>query len=321
MRVKNQSLIGAGLGLVALMASCASAPATLGKEAREALVIYPSDGPFENSSFTSIDGVELHYLRGRARGLARGRALLVHGLGGSVFSWRYLAPALNDAGYETLAVDLPPFGWSCREDPGGQSLRDRAALYWKLLDALSYRDGSWILVGHSLGGRLATLMAEAKPDRVKALVLLDAEIFSEVNAWFLRLPFVGGIVEGQLASRLADFDEMGRLLGTAYARKASREETMGYFAPLQIPGTAAAVMRFFTLAGDGGMPALSRLAMPALVVWGDKDSWVRPDRGDRLVRELPDASLVTIRGAGHCPMETHPSETEKAVLDFLAGLE
>jgi pimeloyl-ACP methyl ester carboxylesterase len=125
--------------------------------------------PFDDSRFATIDGVRVHW-RERLGDAPEDRPLVVllHGFGGSTFSWRHALDALADAGYPAVAVDLPPFGYSQRTGLGpswGELVRavaDRAA---------PGRD--WVVVGHSMGAGVAAEIAANAQQRVAKLVFVD----------------------------------------------------------------------------------------------------------------------------------------------------
>ncbi len=67
--------------------------------------------PFTGSRFEAVDGITLHYSVWKpAEKKTKGKVLLVHGLGGSTFSWRNNVAALTEEGYFVMAVDLPGIG-------------------------------------------------------------------------------------------------------------------------------------------------------------------------------------------------------------------
>ena len=112
------------------------------------------------------NGIELSV---QEAGSAGGRPLvLLHALGESAADWDGVVPALMP-GRRALAVDLRGHGASDR--PGNYSLELMRDDVLGLLDAL--RLASVDLVGHSLGGLVALLVAEAAPSRVDRLVLED----------------------------------------------------------------------------------------------------------------------------------------------------
>ncbi|MBS3987719.1 MAG: hypothetical protein KGZ38_07145, partial [Erysipelothrix sp.] len=85
--------------------------------------LLPRDGtqardsmPFENSlTLNSSQGVMIHTRVYENTQPLIGQIMLVHGLGGSTFSYEENAPFLADLGYFVVTVDLPAFGFSSRE--------------------------------------------------------------------------------------------------------------------------------------------------------------------------------------------------------------
>jgi len=59
---------------------------------------------------------------------------------------------------------------------------------------------------------------------------------------------------------------------------------------------------------------LHRIAVPSLVLWGDKDGIVAPSYGEKLAAALPNARFEHIPGAAHYPQIEHP----EAVADHIA---
>ena len=95
--------------------------------------------------------------------------LFVHGISHNRVVWEKLAKDLPDA-LRPIAVDLRGHGDSPWSPSSAYDLRDYAADLPLVLDALDI-DGAAV-VGHSLGGNVSTLFAAARPDRVRALVLV-----------------------------------------------------------------------------------------------------------------------------------------------------
>ena len=96
--------------------------------------------------------------------------VLVHGSWHAAWCWHKIIPRLERAGHDVVAVDLPGHGRQPR-DPGQVTLAHYVDCIVAALDALPEPA---VLVGHSRGGLAITQAAEARPDRVAALVYLAA---------------------------------------------------------------------------------------------------------------------------------------------------
>lgn len=96
-----------------------------------ALTELPSQA-FAESRYVHVGNTLVHFRQWEPQAPTLGKVLMVHGLGGSTFSWRHNVKPLVSAGYLVVAVDLPGFGYSDRwSNVFGQA--DRATLLWQLL--------------------------------------------------------------------------------------------------------------------------------------------------------------------------------------------
>lgn len=275
--------------------------------------------PFENSRFESLDGVQVHVRHWPAEGRATGcPVLLVHGLGGSTFSFRQLAPALAAAGHPVWAIDLPAYGYSAREPfPGtaGDALGP-----WL---AARQPGAGWCLLGHSMGTRVVgELVRRGEIGIERAVYVAGNPILSErelSSRERYRSPRIRRWLANLAEARYLDEGRFGNLLAKAYGREPSAEEVAGYLTPLKQPGTALAIMTGYSAEFPVNPRGAELDRIPTLILWGEKDAWVKPEVADRLQAALPSARRVTIAGAGHSPMETHPEQTRAAVLDLFRG--
>ena len=270
--------------------------------------------PFENSRFETLDGVQVHVRHWPADEAATGcPVLLVHGLGGSTFSFRELAPALAAAGHPVWAIDLPAYGYSAREPfPGtaGEALGP-----W--LQARQPGAG-WCLLGHSMGTRVVgELVRRGEVEVERAVYVAGNPILSArelSNRERYRSPRIRRWLANLVEARYLDEDRFGKLLAKAYGRDPTAAEVDGYLAPLRTPGTALAIMTGYSAEFPANPEGNELDHVPTLILWGGEDAWVKPEVADRLQAALPSARRVTIAGAGHSPMETHPEQTREAVL-------
>jgi pimeloyl-ACP methyl ester carboxylesterase len=118
-------------------------------------------------------GVVLHVRRWGAPDASR-HLLFLHSLGPAA-SAAYLGLGVEpivSAGADVAAPDQPGFGESPPLDPDGYAVPRMAELAWALADDLGWDEV--VLVGHSWGGSVACHAAASRPDRVRALVLVDS---------------------------------------------------------------------------------------------------------------------------------------------------
>lgn len=285
--------------LVVLLSCCATPPPPLGRN--------PEFFPYENSRQHTAGGRLIHYRTWGAASSSRGAILLVHGLGGSTYSYREIAPRLADQGYFVVAVDVPGFGYSTRDRRTSFESDTLIDDLWHLLDRTGRRT-DWSLVGHSMGARTVTAMADRYGDRTARLVLIDPAFdIGGPFAFLVRIPPGRWILRWRLESRILTYDGVRELLAAAYGRSPTDAEVRSHLEPLLIDGTVPALA---ALARNTGRFRLRPKSHPTLTIWGAADPYVD-------VSPLADAENVVIEGAAHCPMETHPEAALSALIRFL----
>jgi 3-oxoadipate enol-lactonase len=198
--------------------------------------------------------------------------VLLHALGETSADWDVVLPAFEER-FTVHAVDLRGHGGS--DWPGAYSLELMRDDVLALLDALDLPAVD--LVGHSLGGFVAHLVAQQVPSRVRRLVLED------VPAPLPREVAPPVRPDGALAF---DWDVV-----------------VGVRPELDDPDPA-------------WLDGLARITADTLVVWGGTASPVPPERVEELVRRVPSASMTTIE-AGHLVHAKEPAAFTEVVLGFL----
>ncbi|WP_438318078.1 alpha/beta fold hydrolase [Candidatus Caldatribacterium sp. SIUC1] len=288
------------------------------------------ESPFANGHFWEKDGFFLHY-RAWFPEHPRKKIFLIHGLGGSTFSWRYAPDFLLNEGYCIVAVDLPGFGYSQRVT--GKLLKAEAQAQL-LLDFLEFLDTTlvpehlsynpWCLAGHSMGGKIAFLMAMEEPERFPGVLLVDAA-FRGPSLRFFKIfttfPPLRGCWVTLIRHLLLTPSRVRRFLAEAYGRKPSTFEVEGYLAPLRLPGTARSLLSLVNQASSLRLAAFSgKPHPPFLLLWGERDRFVPRRQAEKFQEVFPETPLVVVPGASHCPMETHPEEFYRVAVEFCNAL-
>jgi 2-hydroxy-6-oxonona-2,4-dienedioate hydrolase len=280
--------------------------------------------PFHNSFFVTINDTEIHFRHWQPAANAdpaRGHCLLLHGFSGSTFSWDGFADSLQQLGFEVVAPDIPPFGYSDKSPRTNQSITARATLIHDFLSAV-YPGIRWHLTGHSMGGGIAQALALMYPASFHTVCFVAPTLFSAIrahddfdpalgtdarvrsgnmlSAWPLRR------VTGKLAERfLLTQRRISTLLESAYGQPPDREQVKGYLQPLRIPGTAAAILTSGRHNREIATLDAADMAVPAIAIWGANDTWVPHASRSKALEKMPDVQVVIIEEAGHNPMETH----------------
>jgi 2-hydroxy-6-oxonona-2,4-dienedioate hydrolase len=281
--------------------------------------------PFPESRFVKVGGVLIHYRHlPAADSVTQGTVLLIHGFAGSTYSWRLITDTLLASGFEVVMVDVPPFGYSDKSPFLNQSMSARALLLKSFMQQ-EFSGRKWHIAGHSMGGGMAEALVLMAQDEIEimSLTIVDGVVFREVHPHTDSAPFIlrsrlsRGIIllagKPVLLNRFA----VKKLLKSAYGRKPSWEETMGYLHPLKKRGTARAVLGMAAHYEELLDLHSDSLKVPVLAIWGDVDTWVPYAAYAPVVDSFPDSRTELIQGAAHCPMETHPEEFIKVFVPFL----
>jgi pimeloyl-ACP methyl ester carboxylesterase len=256
--------------------------------------------------------------------------------GGPGCSSEYFGGLPELAGARTLLL-LDPRGTGESDRPADRFAYD---LGHYVADIEALRDHLGLaridLLGHSHGGFVAMAWAGAHPDRVGRLVLAStAPRFSDAIRTARRAraaehrdqPYFADAMAALRAHEAGEYETDEDL-----ARLFERESRV--FAPLGADsgdvratlarsGTNADALRHFNERIAATMdlrPLLERITAPTLVITGEDDPFGGPT-SEEIAAALPEATLVTIKGADHFPFlePEHRSTWARAILDFLAG--
>jgi pimeloyl-ACP methyl ester carboxylesterase len=263
--------------------------------------------------FDEVGGVRLRYVRAGS-GPA---VLLLHGFASSIVTWRDVIAPLARA-HDVVALDFPGFGGS--EIRPGLPPSAYPRLVLGLMDLLAIPRAS--LVGNSLGGGVAVVVAARNPERVDRLVLIDSVGFNLAPA---DRPFLLRALGWKPAARLMEALPIRRALVTASLhqvfyddRLVTTERVDEYVAPLLRPGAVAAAQALLASGDDMGVQDLvTRVRVPTLVIWGREDAWVPVAQADRFLAAIPGSRKVVLEGCGHLPQEERPAEVSALLDEFL----
>jgi pimeloyl-ACP methyl ester carboxylesterase len=277
-----------------------------------------------DSRFVEVNDLRVHY---KAAGSGEPVLLLLHGFGASTFSWRDVIEPLAKLG-TVVAFDRPAFGlterpltWERGCDP--YAPQAQVALVVGLLDTFGIRKA--VLVGNSAGGTIAIQVALAHPDRVDALVLVDAAIYQGGGApsWIRPLLYtpqvdrLGPLLARQIEARGDDFLEMA----WHDPSKITPLVRAGYRKPLRAENWDRALWELTKTSREAQLADhIASITLPSLVISGDDDRIVPVESSLRLAEELPNAELVVIPMCGHLPHEECPGPFLDAIGTFLGGL-
>ena len=284
------------------------------------------------SAFIDLDG-PVHY---QDHGGDGPPVVLLHGLGSSHLNWEGVGPRLA-AHHRVYALDLAGFGLT---PPAGRRTTVRANQ--RLVDAFCRAvapDAPVVVMGHSMGGLIALLQADANPEAVAALVLVAPALplvdLGGVNAFTLQrvifptFPGVGEaamrryyattgpeeVVRDTIATITANPDAIPEEHVRASIEMQRIRRDMEWMIPAFISASrsiAAALSR-----PRAFRKMLHRVAAPTLLIHGDEDTVVGPNSARWVAKQRPDWQFQMFHGVGHVPMIEAPEGFADVVDDFL----
>lgn len=265
--------------------------------------------PFDNSEWIEIEGVSIHTQVFQSESMIEGKKiLLIHGLGGSTFSFRHNITALVQEGYTVVAVDLPAFGFSDRNPKLISSQENRAIWLWGVLDHIDGRienDDPWVIMGHSMGASVAIAMEEKNSTSVKGLIFIDGAVVERrrQSSW-ANIGYFQRILQVALHHFLIKPKAIESFLTSAYGRVPTQMEIDGYLLPLTIQSTPVALSKFVSTATSKTIDDIVNRDIFIGVLWGEEDAWIPVSTVEMIEYTFPQTHTVIFEGEGHCPNET-----------------
>lgn len=256
--------------------------------------------------------------------------LCLHGFPESALSWRYQIEPLAQAGYRAWAPDLRGYGGTTR--PRGIEAYQIETLMndvTGLIDAGGTQRA--VLVGHDWGGIIAWYYAMRHPNRVEALVILNAPhpacFEREIRHWRqLRRSWYMGVFQLPWLAEAALSAGHGAIIGLIFKRMARRmpdELVRLYRQQACTPGAVTAMLNYYraALRGGGGLRqrrlGYPKIDIPTLVVWGLQDQALGVGNLDGLSDFVANLTVVTLADAGHFVHEDEPDRVTRELIAWL----
>ena len=286
----------------------------------------------ENGSRVHARSIQAGQPRLRTQVLEGGQGepvLLLHGGNGVAAQWEPILSRLSSA-FHVYAPDRPGCGLTEMFDYRNVPLREHAVHFVaSVMDALGLEKAN--LVGNSMGGYFALVFALAHPERVRRLITVGEPAGSSATIpganRLLALRGINGLMYATVMrpSPSATYQGFKRIL-VAHPERLSQTYLDCCTAASQIPG---ATESWLTLLEDchiaGGRstltyalrPELSKLSMPTLLIWGEKDSFGPSSLATEMARRMPDGGTDILPDAGHLAWLDQPEKVAASISRFL----
>lgn len=279
--------------------------------------------------YTSLDGLQL-YARDYASPQATKTLLCLHGL------------TRNSADFEPLAGYLCPQYRLLVPDQRGRGRSDRdpnplnyhPATYVGDMEVLLTELGvdTTVLIGTSMGGLMAMIMAATNPGQIEAVVLndigpeIDPEGIARLKTFVGRTSPARNWRDAVARTRTINgraFPDFTDNDWQAFARRLYRENEQGvpvlrYDPAIAEPMTRSDSNASVTVANFWPMYS-SLLLLPAMLIRGELSDILSADTAAKMKRLKPDLEVITVPGRGHAPILDEP-EVRNALTGFLQAL-
>jgi len=236
--------------------------------------------------------------------------VFLHYWGGSSRTWRHVIQALTPA-FRCIAIDQRGWGQSDKP-PGAYTLDALADDAQGLIDSLDL--GHYILVGHSMGGKVAQLLASRHPAGLAGLVLVAPSPPSPMN---MPLEVRQSMVKA--------YDSRESILATiqqVLAASPLQPDDLETVVQDSLQGAPAAKAAWPLAASQEDISAQAALIhVPTLVISGEKDRVDPPAvLQQELMTRIPHATLHILPGIGHLSPLEAPGDLSALMRDFAGPL-
>jgi pimeloyl-ACP methyl ester carboxylesterase len=292
----------------------------------------PEELADSNGQFVDVEGTRIYFV---TQGSPEDPAVIfIHGFGGSTITWRDNLPAVAQAGYYAIALDLPPFGLSDKNPDLDYSRSGMADLVASLMETLGIERAA--IVGHSMGGAVAAQFAVRHTQKVERIAFVAGGIFealqrdddddnddgrgplSLLNAIDPKSPAAPILLRGlitreffvdTLRSAYHDDSVLTDEAVDGYARLLLIEDApIGFLAYVQAQETSPITLQELAAAVEN---------MPVALIWGKEDTWVSADLGKTMAQAIAGSSLILYDEVGHLPMEEAVEAFNTDLIAFL----
>jgi pimeloyl-ACP methyl ester carboxylesterase len=240
---------------------------------------------------------------------------MIHGFGAAIDWWDEIAPALA-MDHRVIRIDLIGHGGTAAP-ASGYTIPRQAELVAAVLDRLGVE--RVIVIGHSMGGEVATALAERNPARIAAMILIDSPPTAATTFTVMTDAAMTPVL-GELLSHFETDGAIRRGLAQGFAPGFPVPEK--FVADLkQLTYTAFRSAHEESIAYRTTKPTNERIAAlmpvpPLLALTGTEDAIVPPAHA-KYFAQVPGAKIATIEGSGHSPMVEKPARTLELIRDFL----
>jgi pimeloyl-ACP methyl ester carboxylesterase len=239
--------------------------------------------------------------------------ILLHGFGASADSWNRFAKPLTKR-YHVIAPDQPGWGQSTRLEAESYGYPQQVERLHQFVTQLGLK--RFHLLGHSMGGFIASAYAARYPDEVITLGLIAPHGMVEPIASELA----NDVAKGDNWLVATSYQEFERLLNGVFAKRPyAPKAVLRYLADHAIRNSGKSAKIFAEMQTNDPSLAdrLPNITAPALIVWGDQDRVLHVSCADLFRKGIKSSEVMVIAGSGHMPLVENAGLCARAWLAFV----
>lgn len=238
-------------------------------------------------------------------------AVMIHGITVPMIVWNKTVPALNEAGINTLRMDLYGRGYSDRPKAkyGAELYIQQVA---ELLDSLSITEPIDI-IGISMGGAIAANVSHTFPERIRTVTLIDPAVsYRSEEGPEYTWKRLGRGLKGIFNLRKKEVQEERKHLDEfkPHIREQFRYRGIEFtLLSMALYGKSENFIFAYR--------KLSKTDLPIQIIWGEKDHVLPLTLGKRLAAEFDSVPFHVIPEEGHTPQYENPTLVNPILVNFI----
>jgi len=261
-------------------------------------------------NWANLNGLKIRYLES---GKDNPRHILfIHGLGSSADRWGNIPKSLS-ANFHTISLDLPGFGESDKPLSMDYTIENFRDIVINFMNLLAINDKTSI-VGHSLGGYIASEVTMQNKIDVERLILID-------SSGLLKKPTP--LLEEYLCVAMNPTNDNVRNIFEQMVSdntKIPLKLVESFIKRINLPNAKYAFK--LTLENSTSTQIkLDRLKLmdrvPTLIIWGVEDKVIPLQHSELFKKSIPNSHIEIIRDAGHAPFTEKPEQICELIRNFL----
>lgn len=250
--------------------------------------------------------------------------VLIHGSNSSLHTWEPWVQRLGGQ-YRIVSLDLPGHGLTGRHPSGDYDY----PIFVDVVDKVMVKLGidRAVIGGNSMGGGVTWMYALAHPEKVQAMILVDA---AGAPRWEARKAPIGFRI-----ARMPILRDVAKIITPRSMVESSLQTSVSmksvvtdaavdrYWELLRYPGNREATIKRFSYTHNNHPATKEKLAainIPTLILWGEEDNLIPVRSAEWFADVIPESRLIIYPKVGHVPMEEVADQSAADVAAFLKGL-